>query len=184
LNNNSTFFGFLLSICLLAISFSSMGQKSFYDFSVEDIQGNEYNLAQLQGKKILVVNTASKCAFTKQYEGLERLYQKYGGEDFVIIGFPSNDFGSQEPGSNEEIAQFCSTRFEVSFPLMAKITVKGEEQHPLYHWLTNASENGLEDSRVSWNFQKYLIDDGGMLVGHLAPQKKPESKKIINWLEQ
>ena len=100
-----------------------MGQKSFYDFSVEDIHGKEYNLAQLQGKKVLLVNTASKCAFTKQYEGLERLYRKYGGEDFVIIGFPSNDFAGQEPGSNEEIAQFCSTRFEVSFPLMENLVL-------------------------------------------------------------
>lgn len=168
----------------LSLTIPAMGQTSFYDFKVEDIQGNEYELSQLKGKKVMVVNTASKCGFTPQYEGLERLYRKYGNEKFVILGFPSNNFMRQEPGSNEEIATFCSTKFEVSFPMMAKISVKGKNQHPLYHWLTTASENGVENSKVGWNFQKYLIDENGVLVGHLSPKTKPESEEIIAWLTE
>ena len=151
---------------------------------MEDIHGNDYRLAQLQGKKVLVVNTASKCGFTPQYAGLERLYRKYGGDDFVILGFPSNDFLRQEPGSNEEISTFCSVNYGVSFPMMAKISVKGKQKHPLYQWLTKASENGLEDSKVSWNFQKYMIDENGKLVGHFSPKKKPESEDIIAWITE
>jgi glutathione peroxidase len=161
-----------------------MGQNSFYNFTVEDIQGNEYALAQLKGKKVLVVNTASKCGFTPQYEGLEKLYREYGGENFVILGFPSNDFMRQEPGTNEEIATFCSIKYDVSFPMMSKISVKGKHMHPLYKWLTSASENGLENSKVSWNFQKYLIDENGKLVGHFSPKKKPESPEIIAWITE
>ena len=176
----------LTTLALLAISIMNpvMGQDSFYDFTVEDIHGKEFKLAQLQGKKVMVVNTASKCGFTPQYEGLERLYRKYGDEKFVILGFPSNDFLKQEPGSNEEIATFCTTKFEVSFPMMAKISVKGKKKHPLYQWLTSASENGVENSKVGWNFQKYLIDENGVLVGHASPKTKPESEKIIAWLTE
>ncbi|MCK4745879.1 MAG: glutathione peroxidase [Bacteroidales bacterium] len=174
----------MLALLVFSMGIPTMGQNSFYDFTVEDIHGKEYDLAQLQGKKVLVVNTASKCAFTPQYRGLESLYREYGGEDFVILGFPSNDFRRQEPGTNAEIATFCSTKYNVSFPMMAKISVKGEQMHPLYLWLTSASENGVEDSKVTWNFQKYMIDEAGILVGHLPPQKKPESKKIIAWLTE
>ena len=172
------------TVLLLMTSFMLQGQKSFYDFVVSDIHGDEYELAQLQGKKVLVVNTASKCGLTPQYEDLEKLYRKYADKDFVIIGFPSNDFAGQEPGTNEEIATFCSTKFDVTFPMMAKIEVKGENMHPLYQWLTQASENGVEDSDVAWNFQKYMIDEHGMLVGHVEPQKKPDSKKIVSWIKK
>ncbi len=173
------------TLCLLSMAFNSLhAQKSFYDFTVLDINGEEFDLAQLQGKKVLVVNTASKCGLTPQYESLENLYREYGGDNFVIIGFPTNDFAGQEPGTNEEIAEFCRTRFDVTFPMMAKITVKGEEMHPLYKWLTSASENGVEDSKVAWNFQKYMIGEDGMLLGHVAPQKKPDSKVIISWLKK
>ena len=177
---------YFLTLALLALLTVApmMGQSSFYDFKVEDIHGKEYDLAQLKGKKVLVVNTASKCGFTPQYEGLESIYRKYGGEDFVVLGFPSNDFLGQEPGSNEEIATFCSTRFDVSFPMMSKISVKGKHIHPLYRWLTKASENGVEDSKVSWNFQKYMIDENGNLVGHFSPKKKPESDEIIAWITE
>jgi glutathione peroxidase len=176
-------FSGLVFTCLLPLQ-EVKAQQSFYDFTVEDVYGNEFDLAQLQGKKVLVVNTASSCALTPQYEGLESLYLKYGGDKFVILAFPSNDFGSQEPGSNEEIAAFCSTEYEISFPVMAKIVIKGEEKHPLYKWLTEASENGVEDSRVSWNFQKYMINEGGHLVGHVAPWKKPDCREIRSWLEE
>jgi glutathione peroxidase len=158
-------------------------QESFYDFVVEDIHGSAFDLAVLKGKKVLVVNTASGCALTPQYEKLEKLYSLYGGEDFVILAFPSNDFGNQEPGSNSEIAGFCKTEYEISFPVMAKVAIKGENKHPLYKWLTEAAKNGVEDSRVSWNFQKYMISEEGELLGHLAPWKKPDCRKITSWLK-
>ncbi len=181
-------FSIILLVQLAAASFLPFSdlkaQHSFYDFTVEDVYGNEFDLAQLQGKKVLVVNTASECALTPQYEGLERLYRRFGGEDFVILAFPCNDFGKQEPGTNKEIAAFCIDRYGVTFPVMAKIHVKGEEMHPLYKWLTEASENGVEESKVSWNFQKYMINEGGYLLGNVAPWKKPECREIISWLSE
>ena len=169
---------------LLVIMLSTgYAQTSFYDFTVKDIYGEEYPLSQLKGKKVLVVNTASKCGFTPQYEGLQELYEKYGGDDFMIIGFPANNFGKQEPGSDEEIATFCSINYGVSFPMMSKISVKGDDQHPLYKWLTLKSDNGVENSKVSWNFQKYMIDEEGQLVGHFASTTKPGSKKLVTWIE-
>ena len=158
-------------------------QSSFHDFTVKDIRGEDFPLSQLKGKKVLVVNTASKCGFTPQYEGLQELYEEYGGDDFMIIGFPANNFGKQEPGSDEEIAEFCQINYGVSFPMMSKISVKGDDQHPLYLWLTSKSENGVENSKVSWNFQKYMIDEEGQLVGHFASTVKPDSKKLLSWIE-
>jgi glutathione peroxidase len=173
-----------LLVAMAVLPFTLQGQKNFYDFTVIDIEGNEFPLAQLQGKKVLVVNTASKCGLTPQYKDLEELYEAYGGDDFVIIGFPSNDFAGQEPGTNEEIATFCEVNYGVSFPMMSKITVKGEDIHPLYKWLTEASENGVEDSKVSWNFHKYLIDENGMLVGNVPPRKKPDCNEIVSWIKK
>jgi len=157
-------------------------QSSFYDFTVKDINGKDFPLAQLKGKKVLVVNTASKCGLTPQYEGLQDLYLKYGGDDFVIIGFPANNFMKQEPGSNKEIAEFCSSTYDITFPMMSKISVKGDDQHPLYKWLTEKSENGVEDSKVSWNFQKYMISEDGKLLGHFSPQTKPDNEKLLSWI--
>ena len=174
----------LLTIGLALVAFSVQGQKNFHDFTVEDIYGESFPLSQLKGKKVLVVNTASKCGLTPQYKGLEELYEKYGGEDFVIIGFPSNDFAGQEPGTNEEIAEFCQMNYGVTFPMMSKITVKGEEIHPLYKWLTEEAENGVEDSKVAWNFQKYMIDEEGNLVGHVPPRKKPDCSEIVSWIKR
>ena len=176
------YFIWIASIILIQ-AMEIYGQQNFYDFTVEAIDGEPFSLERLKGKKVLVVNTASKCGFTPQYEGLEQLYREYADEGLVILGFPSNDFAEQEPGTNEEIALFCSTRFNVTFPMMAKIKVKGEDKHPLYRWLTDASLNGVEDSKVSWNFQKYMIDENGRLVGHVPPKKKPDSKEILGWLE-
>ncbi len=179
----AVFFGFCgLIVSSLLFEPGLLAQQSFYEFTVEDIHGKEFDLAQLQGKKVLVVNTASTCALTPQYEALERLYRTYGGEKFIILAFPSNDFGQQEQGSNSDIAGFCSDKYGITFPLMAKIQVKGEGMHPLYRWLTKASENGVEESKVSWNFQKYMIDEGGTLVGHFPPWKKPGSKEIVRWI--
>jgi len=173
----------LLIAFALIITGGLHAQKSFYDFTVKDINGNEFPLSKLKGKKVLVVNTASKCGLTPQYEGLQDLYEQYGGDDFEIIGFPANNFAKQEPGTNEEIAEFCSINYGVTFPMMSKISVKGDDQHPLYKWLTTESENGLEDSKVSWNFQKYMINEQGELVGHLEPRKKPDHKDLVSWIK-
>jgi glutathione peroxidase len=174
----------MFNLFRLIIKQHKMEPKTFHDFTVEDIQGKPFDLSTLKGKKVLVVNTASKCGFTPQYEGLEKIYQKYGDEKFEVIGFPSNDFLKQEPGSNEEIAAFCSTTYQVSFPMMSKISVKGKNKHPLYQWLTSGKEHGYKNSKVKWNFQKYLIDEEGRLVGHLAPKKDPESKEIVAWITE
>ena len=130
------------------------------------------------------MNTASKCGNTPQYEGLQELYEKYGDDDFMIIGFPANNFGKQEPGTNKEIATFCSLNYGVTFPMMSKISVTGDDQHPLYKWLTSKSENGLENSKVGWNFQKYMIDEEGQLLGHIAPSVKPDSKELVSWISK
>jgi glutathione peroxidase len=156
--------------------------KSLHDFVVEDIYGDPFDLADLKGKKVLVVNTASKCGLTPQYEELQALYEEYGGDDFKIIGFPANNFAGQEPGSNEEIAQFCQLNYGVSFPMMSKISVKGDDIHPLYKWLTQKSVNGKFDAEVSWNFQKFMIDENGKLVDYAEPREKPKSDKIVNWI--
>ena len=132
---------------LFAVSLEAQN-KSFYDFTVKTIDGKDFPLSSLKGKKVLVVNVASKCGLTPQYAQLEKLYEKYRDKDFVIIGFPANNFMGQEPGSNEEIAQFCSLNYDVTFPMMAKISVKGKEIAPLYQWLTEKKLNGKEDASV------------------------------------
>jgi glutathione peroxidase len=157
--------------------------KGFYDFKVQTIDGKEFDLASLKGKKVLVVNTASKCGNTPQYEDLEKLYEQYGGDKFTIIGFPANNFMKQEPGTNEEIREFCTVNYGVTFPMMAKISVKGDDIDPLYKWLTEKSENGVMDAPVKWNFQKFMIDENGRLVDFAAPSDKPFSEKIVNWIK-
>ena len=141
---------------LFAVSLEAQN-KSFYDFTVKTIDGKDFPLSSLKGKKVLVVNVASKCGLTPQYAQLEKLYEKYKDNDFVIIGFPANNFMGQEPGSNEEIAQFCSLNYDVTFPMMAKISVKGKEIAPLYQWLTEKKLNGKEDAPVQWNFQRKSV---------------------------
>lgn len=173
----------MIVILIMSIS-AANAQNSFHDFVVKDIQGNDFKLASLKGKKVLVVNTASKCGLTPQYAKLETLYKLYGGNNFVIIGFPANNFLSQEPGSNADIQAFCTENYGVTFPMMAKISVKGDDQHPLYKWLTEKSLNGVEDSSVSWNFQKYLIDENGKLVKSFSPRTDPLDQGIVNWINQ
>ena len=146
------------------------GQKSFYDFIVKDIDGNDFDFSQLKGKKVLIVNTASKCGNTPQYSELEDFYQKNKDSKFIIIAFPANNFGHQEPGNNEEIKSFCQKNFGVSFPLMSKISVKGDDMHLLYKWLTSKELNGVQDSEITWNFQKYLINEEGQLIQVLKPK--------------
>lgn len=173
-----------VNIFILFLAGMSSGQQSFHDFTVKDIGGNDFDLAYLKGKKVLVVNTASKCGLTPQYEQLQALYETYGGEEFVIIGFPANNFLNQEPGSNKEIATFCQENYGVTFPMMAKISVKGDDMHPLYQWLTQKSKNGKMDSQVSWNFQKYLIDEEGNLVDMVKPKVKPNDERIVKWIKR
>jgi glutathione peroxidase len=131
----------------------------------------------------MIVNTASECGLTPQYEQLQTVYEKYKDQNFVIVGFPANNFGSQEPGSNAQIATFCQKNYGVSFPMMAKISVKGNDQHPAYQFLTQKAKNGLEDSDVQWNFQKYLINESGELVKVVSPRTLPTDAEIINWIE-
>lgn len=157
-------------------------QGSFYDFTVKTIDGVDFPLSSLKGKKVLVVNTASKCGLTPQYEGLEALYKKYGGDKFVIIGFPANNFLSQEPGTNNEIKEFCAKNYGVTFPIMEKISVKGDDIHPLYKWLIEKVNNGVLDETVKWNFQKFMIDENGKLVDVVMPKEKPDCDKIVNWI--
>lgn len=171
-------FSFLL---MAALSFSQQ-KESFYDFTVHDISGNPFQFSTLKGMKVLVVNTASKCGFTPQYADLEKLYKEYKNKNFIIIGFPANNFLNQEPGTNEEIQEFCQRNYGVTFPMMSKISVKGKDMDPVYKWLTSKELNGVMDSNVSWNFQKYMIDETGKLVDMVPPKETPYSEKIINWL--
>ncbi|WP_136668323.1 glutathione peroxidase [Flavobacterium sp. H122] len=157
--------------------------QAIYQFQAADIQGKSFDFAKLRGKKVMVVNTASECGFTDQYEQLEAMYEKYKGKGFVVVGFPSNDFGEQEPGTNEQIMAFCKKNYGVTFPMMGKISVKGENIHPIYKFLTQKSQNGLKDNSVHWNFQKYLINENGHLDQVLGPHIKPDDPAIIDWIK-
>jgi glutathione peroxidase len=168
----------------LVTSATDDGQKTLHDFTVTTIDGQSFPLARLEGKKVLVVNVASRCGLTPQYRQLQELQDKYGKDGrFTVIAFPANDFGQQEPGSNEEIKAFCTSTYSVTFPLMAKISVKGEHVAPLYRWLTTASENGKRDAAVTWNFQKFLVDENGNWVDSIDPRVSPTDARVIDWIE-
>ena len=158
--------------------------QNIYQFNIKDLNGKDFNFSDLKGKKVLFVNTASKCGLTPQYKGLQKIYDTYKGTDFTIIGFPANNFGQQEPGSNKEIASFCELNYGVTFPMMSKISVKGDDMHPIYQFLTQKSKNGLQDSEVAWNFQKYLINEKGELEKVISPKVAPTDSEIINWIEK
>jgi Glutathione peroxidase len=155
--------------------------RSIYDFKVESLDGGIIDFAAFKGKKILIVNTASKCGFTPQYEELEALYKKYK-DRLVIVGFPANNFFSQEPGTNADIEQFCKKNYGVSFPMAAKISVKGNSIAPIYSWLCNKKENGVMNAKVSWNFNKFLLDENGKIIGHFKSKVKPMSEEIVSKL--
>lgn len=157
--------------------------KTIYEFKVESLDGGTIDFSTFKGKKILIVNTASKCGYTPQYEGLEALYKKYKGK-LVIVGFPANNFAFQEPGSNDDIAEFCKKNYGVTFPMAAKIDVKGGDMAPIYHWLTKKEYNGYDNSSVKWNFQKYLINEQGKLVGVYGSKVAPDSQELISAIEQ
>lgn len=173
----------LLFLLTLFISKSAFLQDStIYQFTVKDINGETFPLSQLKGKKVMIVNTASKCGLTPQYKQLQELYTMYKDSNFVIIGFPSNDFMGQEPGTNEEIESFCQVNYGVTFPMMEKITVKDIGIHPLYAFLTEKAKNGVEDSKVKWNFQKYLINENGVLEKVIDPRVLPTDTSIVEWI--
>ncbi|MDY7396699.1 glutathione peroxidase [Aureibaculum sp. 2210JD6-5] len=157
--------------------------EDIYQFKVKTLTEDDFDFSSLKGKKILVVNTASKCGLTPQYEHLQKLYDTYKDDNFVVVGFPANNFGQQEPGSNTEIAEFCQQNYGVSFPMMSKISVKGDDMHPVYQFLTQKKKNGLEDSEVAWNFQKYLIDENGHVVKVISPKTLPTDDVIVNWIK-
>lgn len=160
---------------------ASIQTQTIYDFKVESLTGGTIDFAAFKGKKILIVNTASKCGFTKQYEELEALYKK-NQDRLVIIGFPANNFLSQEPGSNADIQEFCKKNYGVTFPMAAKISVKGNNIAPIYKWLCHKAENGVMNAKVSWNFNKFLLDENGKLIGHFKSKVKPMSEEIISKL--
>ena len=171
-----------LALVLMVTGLSAQS-KILYDFKATTLDGQKFDLSSLKGKKVMVVNTASKCGLTPQYASLEKLYEQYKDQNFVIIGFPANNFLSQEPGSNAEIKTFCEKNYGVTFQMMEKISVKGEDMHPLYKWLTQKSENGKMDAEVQWNFQKFMIDENGNLFDMLTPKESPLSEKIISWIK-
>lgn len=171
---------------LFGFSFIKKGdgpKTSIHTFKTKTLDGQDFDFASLKGKKVLIVNTASECGLTPQYKQLEELYEKYKDKNFTIVGFPANNFGAQEPGSNSQIKEFCTKNYGVTFPMMEKISVKGDDMHEIYQWLTKKEKNGVMSSSVKWNFQKYLIDEEGHLVDSVSPTKKPDCDKIVKWIE-
>jgi glutathione peroxidase len=185
----------LLSACIFAPLLQFCGNKAasapvslenvktMFDYSATDIDGNEVSLSAYKGKKVMIVNVASKCGYTSQYKDLQRLWETYGPDNFVILGFPSNQFMGQEPGSDSDIKAFCSANYGVTFPMFSKIEVKGKGRHPLYQWLTDKSLNGVENSEVAWNFNKYLIDEEGRYVRHLKSGVAPFDEEVVSWIK-
>lgn len=158
--------------------------QSVYDFTMKDLDGKEVSLAQYEGKVLLLVNTASKCGFTPQYEGLEKLYKTYRDKGLVILGFPANNFLWQEPGTDGEIKQFCSIKFGVTFPMFSKISVKGKGQHPLYAFLTDEKANPGFGGAITWNFNKFLVGRDGKVMGRYGSKVEPESKELVDAVEK
>ena len=179
-------FAKISAVIALLISFAASTKKqtgatSVYDFKLQTLEGEEITLEKYKGKKLLIVNVASKCGFTPQYKNLEALYEKYK-EKIVVIGFPANNFLGQEPGNAQEIREFCTKNYGVTFPMMQKISVKGKDMHPLYQYLSNKKENGVCNDSPSWNFCKYLIDENGKLIKFFGSKTDPMSEEIISLL--
>jgi len=172
---------FIKTLTITNKSSKMSSKKSIYDIEINSLQGKPINLSLFKGKKILFVNVASKCGFTPQYKGLQKLHNLYE-ESLVVIGVPCNQFGKQEPGNSTEINEFCQVNYGVSFLITEKISVKGNEQHPLYSWLTKKNENGRKNSSVKWNFQKYLINEDGELIDYYYSITSPTSSKIKKYL--
>lgn len=169
-----------LALTAITMAFTTSGAKSLHDFKVKTLEGSDFNFASLKGKKVLIVNTASECGYTPQYKDLEVLYQKYSTRNFTIVGFPCNDFGGQEPGSSSDIKAFCTKNYGVTFPMMEKISIATS---PVYQYLTSKAQNGVLDATVKWNFNKFLVDENGKVVKHLASSVKPTDAEITSWIE-
>ena len=163
-------------------AFTLLPIRSIHQFKVKSIDGGTIDFAKYKGKKILVVNVASQCGFTRQYAGLEKLYEA-NKEKLVIVGFPANNFGSQEPGTDGEIVQFCKARFGVTFPMASKISVKGDDTAPIYKWLTSKDQNGVLDATIGWNFNKFLLDENGKLLAYFPSKVEPDSDEIGKYLK-
>lgn len=189
------FFAIISALAIVAPNCSTQAQQlaatgpktkamvaSIYNFKMKDLSGKEFDFAKLRGKKVMIVNTASQCGFTPQYKDLELLYERFKDKNLVIVGFPANDFGAQEPGTNAEIATFCQKNYGVTFPMMEKSSVKGKNINPVYQYLTQKDLNGYKDSTVDWNFQKYLINEDGKLVMVVPSKVSPLDDSIIKWL--
>ncbi|GAB3660807.1 glutathione peroxidase [Echinicola sediminis] len=161
---------------------ADMQPKTLYDFTMTDIDGNTVDFSQYKGKKLLIVNVASKCGYTPQYEDLQKLNEEYG-DKITILGFPANNFGGQEPGTNEEIKKFCTGNYGVTFPMFEKVSVKGVDKHPLYRWLSDKSMNGWNDQEPTWNFCKYFIDENGELKHFFQSSVNPFDEEIIKLIE-
>ncbi|SHE31542.1 glutathione peroxidase [Mariniphaga anaerophila] len=174
----------VLAVLLVFGAVHATGQKNLYDFSARTISGERFDFSTLKGKKVLIVNTATECSLSYQFKKLQKLYEEYGGDDFEIVAFPCNDFGSQEPGTNEQVKEYCTKKYQVSFLLMEKISIKGENMHPIYKWLTSKEENGVLNARVNWNFHKFLIDKNGQVVESVSSITSPGNRKIVAWLNQ
>ena len=185
-----TVIGFSIVVLLSGFSYKRIAKNNngmiassnFYDLKAITIDGQEISFEQFKGKKVLIVNVASKCGYTYQYEGLQKLHELYGNK-VAILGFPANDFLFQERGSNEEIAEFCESNYGVTFQMFEKITTKGKKQSPVYHWLSNKELNGWNDQKPSWNFCKYLIDEDGKLVAFFDSKVKPLSEEIVSLIK-
>jgi glutathione peroxidase len=173
-----------LSALTLLAPFALMAASSVYDFTLPSIDGNPSPLAAYKGKVLLLVNVASKCGFTPQYKGLEALYEKFKDQGLVVIGFPANNFGAQEPGTNDEIKTFCSRTYHVSFPMYSKISVKGEDKAPLYQFLTDKAANPTTGGEIGWNFTKFLVDKDGKVIARFNSQVTPESPELTSAVEQ
>jgi len=169
-----------MRLAIILLSSILLSSNSVYEIALKTLDGQDFNLSGFRGKKILVVNTASKCGFTGQYEELQKLHEKYS-EKLAVVGMPCNQFMMQEPGSNEKIAAFCKKNYGVTFTMLEKADVKGKNQHPLYQWLTQKDKNGVLDAKVSWNFNKFLIDENGNLLAHFESSVKPLSEEITKY---
>jgi glutathione peroxidase len=180
-------FAALLALAPLSVVSADDAAKkptSVLDFQVKDIDGKDVSLSSYQGKVLMIVNTASQCGLTPQYKDLEAIYEKYKGQGFEILAFPANEFGSQEPGSNEEIKTFCSTKYHVSFPLFSKIVVKGKGIHPLYDYLTGEATNAKFAGPIPWNFTKFVVNRKGEVIARFQPKEKPSTETVTSTIEK
>jgi glutathione peroxidase len=174
----------LITVITLLTQTSFAQKMNFYDFKMKTIDGKEFDFAQLKGKKVMIVNTASKCGLTPQYTSLEELNKEFGGDKFVILGFPANNFMGQEPENNSTIAEFCQKNYGVTFQMFEKISVKGADKAPLYDWLTHKDKNGVADAKVEWNFHKFLIDENGNWSKSIASTTSPVDEEILIWIKK